>query len=150
MFYTKEITVSANTAEADADETSLPVSHGIITWISFRPRPGHVGLCHCQVFYHDIQICPFTRTEDLHGDTFPIEWNEFIEVFTEPFELRIKSWNEDDTYDHTYDISFVILPKVAVLAVSIVEAIEKMLSQIRDLFSLTTVRNIFTLGGRLG
>ncbi len=114
MFYSLAVTVPANTTEAAPKETSVKVSHGVVTSVSFRPRPGHSGLCHVRVFYHEHQLWPVSRNEDLHGDTFPIEWNDYEEIFTPPYELMIRSWNEDDTYPHTFDLSFAILPEEVV------------------------------------
>lgn len=136
MFHTYEIEVAASTAETSPTITKVQLSHGVITRVSFRPRPGHAALCHCRVFYHDTQIAPADRDQDLHGDTFPIEWDDFIEIFARPYELRIVAWNEDDTYSHTFDISFALLSKWEVLPY----AISRALSSIVGLISPRRVR----------
>lgn len=111
MFFSRAITVANTYTEANPLVTRIAVSHGVITRVSFRPRPGHSGLCHARVFYHEHQLFPVDRNQSLHGDTFPIEWDEYEELFTEPYELVIRSWNVDETYSHTFDISFTILPQ---------------------------------------
>jgi hypothetical protein len=48
---------------------------------------------------------------DFAGDTFPIDWEEYYECYQPPYELKIKGWNDDDTYEHTFDIFVAILPQ---------------------------------------
>jgi hypothetical protein len=111
MWFDTEISVPASTAQAGPLETRIPVSRGVITRVSFRPRPGHSGLCRCQVHYHEHQLWPVSREESLHGDTYPIEWDEYEEILTPPYELVVRSWNDDDTYEHTFDLGFALLPE---------------------------------------
>ncbi len=111
MWFDTEITTPANTTEAAPVTTVIPVARGIITRVSFRPRPGHAALCHARVFYHEHQLWPVAREQSLHGDTFPVEWDDYEEILEAPFELVVRSWNEDDTYDHTFDLGFALLPE---------------------------------------
>lgn len=124
MFYSFTITVPKNTPSSAKKETELNLSHGVITKVIFRPRPGHAALCHAQVFYRRHQIFPTNLDDDLHGDTFPVEWEEYFEMFEPPHILTVLSWNDDDTYAHTFDISFAILPRKAIIALAIVDAIK--------------------------
>ena len=128
MLYSYEITVPITNTQANPLPTECKVTHGVITKVSFRPRPGHSGLLHCQVFYHEHQLFPTNRDHDLHGDTFPIEWEEYEELFTEPYLLVVRAWNDDDTYAHTFDISFAILPQKDTLAGTISRALSDMVS----------------------
>ena len=64
---------------------------------------------------------------NLAGDTFPIEWNEYYEMYQEPYELWVKAWNEDDTYAHKITVRIAVLPRKAILALAIVDAIKSML-----------------------
>jgi hypothetical protein len=77
---------------------------------------------------------------DFAGDTFPIDWDEYYECYQPPYELKIKGWNEDDTYAHAFDIFVAILPRKGIIATAIVDAI-------KELFSLNTIKRIFTRGG---
>jgi hypothetical protein len=92
------------------------------------------------VFYHEHQLWPVSREEDLHGDAFPIEWDEYEELFTPPYELVIKAWNEDDTYSHTFDISFAILPQKVVEPPNWSQVL-------KDLLGYFSPRRIFGGGG---
>jgi len=136
MFFSNEITVPKNTAITAPVETVIPVTRGIIDKVGYRPRPGHAGLCHCRVYYHEHQIYPVSRDQDLHGDTFPIEWNDQEEIFTAPYTLVVRSWNDDDTYEHAFDISFSILDEQKTIGSVLSRAII-------DLFSFLTPRRIF-------
>ena len=120
------MTVAANTSEANAVEETIDLSHGIITRVIFRPRPGHSALLHCRVFHRRHQIFPDNADDDLHGDTFPVEWEEWYEMFEKPFTLTILAWNDDDTYPHTFDIAFAVLPKMAAFPYAIAKAISNL------------------------
>lgn len=110
MWYDVAITVANTYTEASPLETRIKVTHGVITRVSFRPRPGHSAVCHARVYYHDLQIAPVDRNQDLHGDTFPIEWDDYLEVFTPPYEIVVRSWNLG-TYEHTFDLGFALIPE---------------------------------------
>ncbi|MCK9598669.1 MAG: hypothetical protein M0R06_06485 [Sphaerochaeta sp.] len=140
MFYTYEITVPANTAKRSPREDVVKLTAGVITRVSYRPRPGHAALCHCQVLYHEHQITPTNPDGELHGDTFPIESDEFLELDSIPYDLKIVSWNDDDTYDHTFDISFTVLPRAAVFVLALVDFIN-------NLAGIFSPRRIFGGGG---
>lgn len=108
MLYTYTITVPKSTAKTSPVDTITKLTLGVITRVSFRPRPGHAGLCHCQVLQRNTVLWPVNPDDSLHGDTFPIEWDEHHEMTEAPYELTIRAWNLDDTYAHTFDISFAI------------------------------------------
>ena len=40
-----------------------------------------------------------------------IEFSEYQEFYRAPFELVLVGWNEDDTYDHTLEVRFGVLPE---------------------------------------
>lgn len=137
MLFTRDITIPALTTKADPTVAILKIAHGIITEFKVRPRPGHAGLAHCVILHHEHQVAPSTEEMDLHGDTYPIDWDEYYESYQPPYELKVKGWNDDDTYFHTFSIAVVVLPRRAVLALAIVDAI-------KGAFSLLSPRRIFT------
>ena len=117
----------------------LKIAHGIITKIMVRPRPGHHALAHCVILHHEHQIAPSTESMDFAGDTFPIDWEEYYECYQPPYELKIRGWNDDDTYEHTFDIFVAILPRKALAAPSLVDSL-------RDWLGSLSPRRIFTGG----
>ena len=134
MIFETSITITAGKAKTDPKVEMLGIAHGIITKIMVRPRAGHQNLAHLVIMHHEHQIAPSTEGMDLHGEFFPIDWEEYYESYQPPYELKIKGWNDDDTYPHVFDIFVAVLPRKVVLALSIVDAITsffKMLSPVR-------------------
>ena len=137
MLFTWDINVPKNTTEASPVEQDLTIAHGIITWVSVLFPPGCARLAHCQIYHFGQQIFPSRDGMDLSGDTFPIEWNEYYEMYHEPYELKAECWNEDDTYPHKITIRIAVLPRKAIVALAIVDAI-------KGLFGMLSVKRIFT------
>ena len=137
MLFQATITILKDTTATDPKEEVLKIAHGIITKIMVRPRPGHHGLAHLVILHHEHQIAPSTENMDLHGDAPPIDWEEYYESYQPPYELKIKGWNEDDTYSHTFDVFVAILPRKAILALAIADAI-------KGIFGMLSPKRIFT------
>ncbi len=137
MLFEASITIPKNTTQSSPTSVTLKIAHGIITKIMVRPRPGHAALAHCIILHHEHQIAPSTENMDFSGDTFPIDWEEYYESYQPPYELKVKGWNDDDTYQHAFDIFVAILPRKAVLALAIVDAI-------KGIFGMLSPKRIFT------
>ncbi|MBA7685443.1 hypothetical protein ES703_93868 [subsurface metagenome] len=137
MLFQASITIPLNTTLADPEVAILRIAHGIITKIMVRPRPGHNALAHLVILHHEHQIAPSTENMDIHGDAHPIDWEEYYESYQPPYELKLKGWNEDDTYPHTFDVYVAILPRKAIIALAIVDAI-------KSLFGVLSPKRIFT------
>lgn len=60
------------------------------------------------------------------GNTFPIEWSEYYESYQSPYELKIKCWSPATKHDHTVTVRIAILPRKAVVATSVTDAIGNM------------------------
>jgi len=140
MLFQAEITIPANTTEPNAVTVVFPIAHGIITKFMVRPRPGHTALAHLVILHHEHQIAPSIENQDLHGDTFPIDWEDYYESSQPAYELRLKGWNDDDTYKHTFDVFVAMLENKWTLGGMIADAI-------KSVFSLTSIKRIFTGGG---
>lgn len=111
MLFQGSITIPKNTLKSSPAEILLPIDQGIITRFMVRPRPGHAGLAHCVILYQEHQIAPSVQDMDLSGDTFPIDWDDYIEIDQPEYELKVLGWNEDDTYEHTFDIFVAMQPQ---------------------------------------
>ena len=140
MLFEASITIPANTPAATPTTVLLPIAYGVINKIMVRPRPGHAALAHCVIRHHEHQIAPSQESMDFAGDTFPIDWEEYYEVYQPPYELKIQGWNLDDTYPHTFDIFVAVLPRRGVAATAVAGAITNALAMLSP-------RRIFT-GGR--
>ncbi len=139
MLFEASITIPKNTTQADPEETILKIAHGIITKIMVRPRPGHAALAHLVILHHEHQIAPSTEGMSLFGDASPIDWEEYYESYQPPYELKLKGWNDDDSYPHTFDVFVAILPRKAIIALAIVDAI-------KGLFGFLSPKRIFSGG----
>lgn len=137
MLFQATITIPKNTTSASPEEAILKIAHGIITKFMVRPRPGHAALGHLVILHHEHQIAPSTEGMELHGDTFPIDWEDYYESYQPPYELKLKGWNEDDTHPHTFDVYVAILPRKAIIALALVDAI-------KSLFGMLPPKRIFT------
>ena len=140
MLFEASITIPKNTTQTDPETKILKIAHGIITKIMVRPRPGHTALAHLIILHHEHQIAPSTEGMDFSGDTFPIDWEEYYESYQPPYELKLKGWNSSVSYSHTFDVFVAILPRKAIIAFAIVDAI-------KSVFGLLSPKRIFT-GGR--
>lgn len=127
MLFEASITIPKNTSYSSPTTVILGIANGIITKIMVRPRPGHAGLAHLIIRHHGYQIAPSVEGMDFHGDSFPIDWEEYYEIYQPPFELKLQGWNDDDTYPHTFDVFVAVLPRRGVIATAIVDALKSML-----------------------
>lgn len=128
MLYGGSVTVPQNTAETSPVVTYFKVSHGVLTRVLFYPRPGHAGLCHAKVYRRTHQIVPADLEQDLHGDAYPIIFDEWHEIFGRPYELKVVAWNEDDTYSHTFDIWFEVIPKASTMRYALAAVLGDLIS----------------------
>lgn len=137
MLFTWDINLPKNTPFASPVTLDLHLAQGIITWFSIFFPPGCARLAHCTIHHYSKQIVPSVEGMDLSGDTFPIAWTDYYEMYAEPYLLKFTGWNEDDTYPHKVTVRIAILPRKAVLALAIVDAI-------KSVFSLLSPKRLFT------
>jgi len=137
MLFQASLAIPKETPFANPTTVILKIANGIITKIMVRPRPGHAGLAHLVIRHHEHQIAPSTENMDFSGDTFPIDWEEYYESYQPPYELKLQGWNLDDTYPHTFDVFVAILPRRAIIALAIVDAI-------KSAFGVLSPKRIFT------
>ena len=137
MLFQASITIPKNTLSTSPTNVILKIALGIVTKIMVRPRPGHAGLAHLVIRHHEHQIAPSTEGMSFSGDTFPIDWEEYYESYQPPYELKLQGWNLDDTYPHTFDVFVAILPRRAIIALAIVDAI-------KSAFGMLSPKRIFT------
>jgi len=130
MLFQGTITIPKNTTQAAPTEVILKIALGIIAKIMVRPRPGHASLAHLIILHHEHQIAPSTENMDLHGDNWPIDWEEYYESYQPPYELKLKGWNVDDTYPHTFDVYVAVLPRRAIVATAVVDAFKSILGML--------------------
>lgn len=141
MLFTAEIEVETTHTATNKKEQTLKIAHGIISYVNVLHPPGCHGLVHCVILHHEHQIFPSTENMDLAGDGFPIVWDEYYESYQPPYELKIKAWGDSCSYDHTITVKVAVLPRKAIIALAIVDAIKTALGMLspKRIFTSTKV-----------
>jgi len=111
MIYRWKITTPANTTEANAEETILQLGRGIIHKLDIVFPPGAQQLHHIQISRAKHQVWPTNIGESFASDGEPITFREALIMDQEPYQLEVKTWNDDDTYDHALLIRIGLLRK---------------------------------------
>lgn len=139
MLFTADVTITAGTTEASPKEQILKIAHGIITWVYVLFPSGCHGLVECVILHHERQIFPSTENMVIKGSGIMIAWNEYYESYQSPYELKIKAWSPDAGYNHEITVGVAVLPRKAIVALAIVDAITGILGRLSP-------KRIFTAG----
>ena len=109
MLYTATVDTVANTSRGEPLSTILQATSGIVVRSEFYFPPGPSGLVGIQVRVANVQISPVDRDEWLIGDNVTIEYADFYGLDTEPFQLEIRTYNDDTEYDHRIQYRCVVM-----------------------------------------
>lgn len=110
MIYRKSITTSANTLEANKDDTEIALTKGIVHKLDITFPSGCQGYLHVAINHGLHQIWPYEVDQSFATDGETITFPEFYHIKFRPFGLMVYTWNLDDTYDHDVIIRIGILP----------------------------------------
>lgn len=111
MFYDYSLTIPANTTEASPTEQEINLTHGVIHRLEVEFPPGCAGLAHLVIDRFGHQLWPTNPESSFASDAHIIGFNEYHELFESPYELRLRGWNEDDSYPHEITVRIGILPE---------------------------------------
>ncbi len=139
MLFTRSLTVETTHTEAVPLEETLQIAHGIITQVYVFFPAGCNGLVFARVKYHERAIFPSTPAMFITGSGFPIQWGEYYEVYQEPYELKLVGWAQSTTYAHVVTFGVVVLPRKAIVALAVTDAI-------KAAFSILSPKRIFRGG----
>ncbi len=106
MIYKIDVAISANTAIKDAVDTTMLLTKGRIKKVEIYFPWGCAGLVGLQIIRNTWQLAPLTRGQWLKGNDILLSHAYDYDLDVEPYELIVKSYNLDDTYEHT---PFVII-----------------------------------------
>lgn len=137
MLFQADITIAVGKTFASPQTETLKIAHGIITKFMVRPRRGHSSLAHLVIYHGSHPIAPSTEGMALSGDAHPIDWEDYYEFYQPPYELRLVGWNEDDTYAHTFTVYVAVLPRKAIIAYAVADAL-------KGILGLLSPKRIFT------
>jgi len=104
MIFSSSITTVANTLEAGAKITRLPVAKGLVYKFEVEFPPGCCGLLHCQVFDGSYQVYPTSRNDSFHTDARVVSFDDSYLKTAAPFEFTVKTWNLDETNGHEIQV----------------------------------------------
>ena len=104
MIYGLTISTPASTAEKSIPDVTLKITSGLIWLLEVDFPPGGCGLLHVQVFDGSYQVLPATPGESLHGDAVVMKFDDLYFKQAAPFELMIRTWNDDDTWPHATQV----------------------------------------------
>lgn len=131
MFYSKAVTIAANTTQANATRTELFLDKGVIHRIEVQFPKGCNGLVHVQLLYAEEQFWPNDLEENIASDGETVAWNEFFEITDAPKGVVIRAWNDDEDFEHKITVRVAVLPKSVLLPTA---GTEGFLQAIRSLF----------------
>ncbi len=106
MIYKVDVAIDANTSIKDATNTTIKLTKGRIKKIEVYFPWGCAGLVGIQIIRKTWQLAPLTRGEWLKGNNLLLSHGYDYDLNTAPYQLVIKAYNLDDTFNHT---PFVII-----------------------------------------
>jgi len=137
MLFTKSFTIGTDNLESNPLVDTIKIAHGIITFVSIWMPPGVHGLVYCKLKHHEHTVFPSTEDMFLMTDGYPLEWDEYYESYQPPYELKFVGWLYGCTYEHVVTVRIAVLPRKAVLALAMVDAI-------KSFFGVLSPKRIFT------
>ena len=114
--YTLDLTIPANTPEISPIEKELEIKEGVITRISVLIPGGHLALAGFRLLYGIEPIFPAQEAAWIKGNDESFVIDEWWDLVEEPCRLRVQGYNTDETFDHTFYIRIIALPRKVALA----------------------------------
>ncbi len=111
MLFPVKVTVPANTLKTAAQETKVSLPRGVLSRIEFRFPPGPQFLLHLQLLYGSTVFSPFGADYDVAGDDEGVEDHPSLELPSDPTEVTVRGWNDDDSYPHSAIVRIEVVPE---------------------------------------
>jgi len=111
MFYSYNITVSAVTTEATAEETELLLSAGVIHQVDILFPTNANREVYVKILQASYQLIPSNRDEAIRADNTVISTREFYELVPGANILTVKAWNVHATDDFMISVNIGVLPR---------------------------------------
>lgn len=134
MIYLADILTPANTSVINPLVTRLPVTKGLIYHIRVYMPHGAMGLHGGAIYDGSYQIWPSTQGTFFRGDGLDMDFDDLYIKNIAPYELQIKTWNLDDTYEHLIMLYISLVSNEAFISRFMPgESYDKMLQVITDM-----------------
>ncbi len=130
MLFTKSFTVKTTHTEAAPLVDTIPIAHGIISFVSIHMPSGCHGLVYCKLKHHEHSVFPSQEDMYLTADTNPVEWTEYYESYQPPYELKFIGWAYETRYDHVITVRVAVLPRKAIVSLAIVDTLKGVLGML--------------------
>ena len=110
MFRVIRLKVDPNTVETSPATKPIQLTKGRIThwWVGFPP--GCHDLVKVTVYEFEHQILPRGEDEEIYWNNYVYSIPDSYPLVEEPYEIEVRAWNEDDTYDHTVVVGVALEP----------------------------------------
>ena len=109
MIYSKRIIIPANTSKKVPYTSQVDVVEGVIKRVWIRWNWGSACLAGLQVFSGGFQLWPTTARQWFHSSIHETTFEELYSIHDEPLHFVIKTYNLDDTFDHSVWVGFSVL-----------------------------------------
>lgn len=137
MLFEEHFLVETTHTASNKSEQIIKIAKGIITFVSVKMPEGCHGLVNCAIYHHESPIFPSTEGMSIIADDEPVEWTEYYESYQPPFELKVKLWGVALVYAHVVTVRVVVLPRKAIVALAVADAI-------RGALGMLSPKRIFT------
>jgi hypothetical protein len=111
MFYDASLTIPANTPQATPVELEVKLTYGVITHAEVEFAPGCHGMVYAYIRYGLHQLWPTDPGQRFHSDGRSLVWDEYYELFDEPFSVIVGGYSPGTSYDHTIIFRFEVTPQ---------------------------------------
>jgi len=128
--YTAKLTIPANTPRDRPVSVSIELTRAVLTRLSIRIPAGHCALTGLRISYADMCLWQEESGTWISGDDEVLEWNEYFELPDDPTRLTLEGYNEDDTYEHSFYVRMMTLPKAIAYPWLVVSKFVKLFSRL--------------------
>lgn len=110
MYYERRFTTPASQAKATPLVTRINISAGVIVGMAVTFPPGPQAQLHVTISHGTQQIMPVEPDTDVAWDMATVFALYHYEVRDHPFEIVVKSWNDDASRSHLVKVALNMLP----------------------------------------
>lgn len=123
MYYDFDFTITKQTTEASKVEETIKLAPGIVKEVVIQSSESFAALVHLQIFDRSFQLWPSNPDGAFLLTGEEITFSEEYQLKEHSYELTLKGWNEDDSYNHTPHIRLSVLPAKGPWTSALLEAL---------------------------
>ena len=110
MFYDFSFTIPTTATRANPEVKELKLTYGVVHKVTVFWAPGPHGLAHLVIRRWGSQVLPLNPNESFHYDDYTHVMEERLELFEEPYTLKLEGWGVNCSYSHQLIVGIGILP----------------------------------------